>query len=306
MMAGGAIGVMFASACGVSDSPPAPDFSGIWARYAFDFEPPSSGPGPVANMKLALPDGTTDLSASYGDHTNPILKPEAAAIVKRRGETSLSGVNFPDPSNQCAPQAPPFLFAFQPAMQLLQGRDEITILYVFDSQVRRVRMNASHPVPLKPSAMGDSVGFFDGDTLVVDTVGIQLRPTTMADRFGTPQSEGFHLVERYRLIDAAQAKSAAERQQKINGRRIGSRRCQRIAASVHSRGSGVLHRALVGSDHLSARAAGMGGKRLRRESGRAFPGRIGRVAEGRDARLLNGTAERAARRSIGPGTLNQG
>lgn len=220
-VAAGAAIVMLASACGVNDNPPAPDFSGTWARYAFDFEPPPSGPGPVANMRLALPDGSTDLSASYGDYMNPILKAEAAAIVKQRGESSLSGVNFPDASNQCAPQAPPFLFAFQPGMQVLQRGDEIIFVYGFDNQVRRVRMNASHPVPVKPSAMGDSIGFFDGDTLVIDTIGIQLRAYSMVDRFGTPHSEDFHLVERYRLIDVAEAKSAAERQQKANGRRNG-------------------------------------------------------------------------------------
>jgi hypothetical protein len=36
-----------------------------------------------------------------GDHNNPILKPEAAEIVKRFGEISRRGIGFPDPNNQC-------------------------------------------------------------------------------------------------------------------------------------------------------------------------------------------------------------
>jgi hypothetical protein len=66
--------------------------------------------------------------------------------------------------------------------------------------------------------MGDSIGHFEGDTLVVDTVGIKVGPFTVADRFGTPQSEAMHVVERYRLIDAREAKAAADEHERIDGR----------------------------------------------------------------------------------------
>jgi hypothetical protein len=197
---------------------PAPDFSGTWGRRAFHHEQPSYGPGPVANVLPPLPNGMTDISAAIGDYTNPILKAEAATIVKERGELSRSGVNFPDPSNQCAPNAPPFVFAIQLGVQIIQQSDEITFLYNQDDQVRRVRMNASHPTPVKASAMGDSVGHFEGDTLVIDTVGIKVYPSTMVDLWGTPQSESLHVVERYRLIDAREAAALAERHQKASGR----------------------------------------------------------------------------------------
>jgi hypothetical protein len=49
--------------------------------------------------------------------------------------------------------------------------------------------------------MGDAVGRWDGDTLVIDTVGIRVDQYTSIDRFGTPQSDQMHVVERYRLID---------------------------------------------------------------------------------------------------------
>jgi hypothetical protein len=57
------------------------------------FEPPLSGPGPVFN-KSRLPTGESDFDRLVGDYTNPILKPQAAAQVKKQGEISLTGVAF--------------------------------------------------------------------------------------------------------------------------------------------------------------------------------------------------------------------
>jgi len=77
----------------VSDSEAAPaealipDFSGIWAHPALGFGPPLSGPGPIRNMSR-LPSGASNFDRLVGDYSNPILKPEAAAIVKQRGEIS--------------------------------------------------------------------------------------------------------------------------------------------------------------------------------------------------------------------------
>jgi hypothetical protein len=138
--------------------------------------------------------------------------------VKKAGALSAGGRINPDPSNQCATYSPPYIFTIQLGVQLLQRGDEITMLYPQDDQVRRVRMNAAHPAAVIPSAMGDSVGHYEGDTLVIDTVGIKLGRVTMVDRYGTPQSAQLHLVERYRLIDVAAAKAAMDRHEKRAGR----------------------------------------------------------------------------------------
>ena len=79
-----------------------------------------------------------------------------------------------------------------------------------NSNMRYIRMNASHPADLKPTPMGDAVGYWEGDTLVIDTVGIKVDDFTSIDRFGTPQSDQMHVVERYRLIDGATAKARAD------------------------------------------------------------------------------------------------
>lgn len=194
-----------------------PDFSGIWVRNSFDAERMPSGSAPLTNLKR-LKDGTVDGTQLVGDYNNPILKPEAAAIVKQKGEISIKGIAFPDPSNHCAPYTPPYIFTLQLGLMMLQEKDQITILYNQDDQVRRVRMNSAHPEHVTPSAMGDSVGYYLGDSLVIDTVGIKTGPLVMADRYGSPQSEALHLVERYRIVDAAEAKAGADRHEKSAGR----------------------------------------------------------------------------------------
>src|ERR1700675_3267738 len=103
-----------------------PDFSGIWARMTFGAEPPPSGPGPLVNL-MHLPNGASDGGKLVGDYNNPILKHAAAQEVKRQGEISKTGVPFPDPSNQCAPQSPPFILR-QQQIQLLQRPDQVAIL----------------------------------------------------------------------------------------------------------------------------------------------------------------------------------
>jgi hypothetical protein len=50
---------------------------------------------------------------------------------------------------------------------------------------------------------GASIGHYEGDTLIVDTVGIKVAPLSTVDRYGTPHTEALHVVERYRLVDQA-------------------------------------------------------------------------------------------------------
>jgi hypothetical protein len=121
-----------------------PDFSGIWAHPFFPgFELPLSGPGPVTNrlrMRQFLDnDGRPRLLTTkpllvdhpnqlVGDYTNPILKSDAAEIVKKHGELELSGKGHSTPWTECWPSGVPFIFE-NVAMQILQQPDKITILY---------------------------------------------------------------------------------------------------------------------------------------------------------------------------------
>jgi hypothetical protein len=181
-----------------------PDFSGIWSLPSLNaLEPPLSGPGPVRNrsrVRTGPQAGVGDGRQLVGDYTNPILQPWAAEVVKKFGEISLAGQGFPTPRNQCWPEGVPFVFINR-GMQMLQQPGKITILYPFDHQFRQVRMNQSHPAQLTPSWYGDSVGHYEGDELVIDTVGVKIGRFSMIDWFGTPYTEALHLLERYRLLD---------------------------------------------------------------------------------------------------------
>jgi hypothetical protein len=197
-----------------------PDFSGIWAHLTWpDVEPPLVGAGPVTNMSHR--NGVSNNYQLVGDYTNPILKPEAAAAVKRAGEVALSGAPYPTPSNQCWPGGVPFIF-WNIGVQILQQPDKVTILYSNDHEVRRVRMNQTHPARVTPSWYGDSVGHYEGDTLVIDTVGVKIGPFAMVDMYGTPLSPALHVVERYRLLDYEAAKEEEERGERGNFRLRGS------------------------------------------------------------------------------------
>jgi hypothetical protein len=180
-----------------------PDLSGIWGRW-FNFEPPLSGPGPIVS-KLRRPDGTI-IQSVVGDFTNPILRPHAAEVVKKNGELELSGIVIPNPHNQCRPEPTPFALNIQLGMQIIQQMDEVTLLYLSDHQVRHVRMNTPHSAHPVPTWQGESVGHYEGDVLVIDTIGQKVGPLAMVDRFGTPYSAALHVIERYRLIDGATAR----------------------------------------------------------------------------------------------------
>ena len=207
-----------------------PDFSRMWSNtLGPGFSPPASGPGPVLNkarQKAAIDIFGRPLNAAtapivsqggrrVGDYTAPILQPWAAEVVKTHAETELNAGPALNPINQCRPSGVPFAF-YNLGMEMLQKPNSITMLYVFNHEVRQVRLNQIHPAQLTPSWFGDSVGHYEGDALVIDTVGIKTGPLTMVDQFGTPHTPALHVIERYRLIDYEAANRILERGAKEN------------------------------------------------------------------------------------------
>jgi hypothetical protein len=192
-----------------------PDFSGVWWHPSLPgFEPLASGPTSLTNRSRR--NGVSNYDQLVGDYTNPILKQQAAEIVKNFGELSLKGITFPSPANQCWPEPVPYIYK-NFAMLIFQGPDKITIIYDQDHEVRHVRLNEPHPAEVTPSWYGDSVARYEGDTLVIDTVGTKTnRPFAMIDLYGTPYTEKLHVVERYRLLDYEDAKEGLERDAKEN------------------------------------------------------------------------------------------
>jgi len=193
-----------------------PDFSSVWRHASLPgFEPPASGPGPITNLSRL--NGVSNWDQLVGDYHNPILKPHAAEIVKKQGDIALKWITAPTPANQCWPQPVPYIF-WSFGMKMLQEADKVTFLYVDpDHEFRQVRLNQPHPSKVTPSIYGDSVGYYEGDTLVVDTVGVRTeRPFAMVDAYGTPYSDALHVVERYRLLSYEDAKEGLDRDTKEN------------------------------------------------------------------------------------------
>jgi hypothetical protein len=100
-------------------------------------------------------------------------------------------------------------------------------------------MNAFHPALATPSWYGDSVGHYEGDTLMIDTVGIKIGPFSLVDWYGTPYTQALHVVERYRLIEYEAAKEAEERGAKENRRMPFRAGATSLAADPHYKGKAL-------------------------------------------------------------------
>lgn len=112
---------------------------------------------------------------------------------------------------------PPYIWRSM-GMQMLQREREVVILYTVDQYVRRVRIGGTHPQRLTPSWYGDSIGHYEGDTLVIDTVGIKPGRYGMVDNYGTPQTGTLHVIERIRLIDGEAARQGNLKSEREGGR----------------------------------------------------------------------------------------
>src|SRR4051794_11475239 len=187
-----------------------PDMSGEWRHPSLPgLEPLASGPTSLTNLVRRR--GVSNYDRLVGDYKNPILQPWAAEVVRKHGEISKGGVAYPSPANQCWPEPLPYIYK-NFGMRFVQTADKITLIYSEDHEVRWIRMNEPHPEQVPPTWHGDSVGHFEGDTLVVDTIGTRTdRPFGMIDLFGTPFSDKLHVVERYRLLDYEEAKEGLDR-----------------------------------------------------------------------------------------------
>ena len=106
----------------------------------------------------------------------------------------------PDPDANCTLSGVPRLDLGPQPFKILQSPDEVVILYQAFTTFRQV-FTDGRPLPEdpQPSWLGYSVGKWDGDTLVVDTVGFN--DTTWLDNAGTPHSESLHVTERFHRRD---------------------------------------------------------------------------------------------------------
>ena len=145
-----------------------------------------------------MPDGKPNLTGVYNsaggarDAIQPALKPGAEKYKVVRGPTD-AGVYA-----TCMPTGVPLAYFVPYQWEIVQGLDKVVILYEYLHMFRVVPVNGTHPADPDPTWMGDSVGHWDGDTLVVDSVGFNDR-TELPGAFR--HSEALHVVERFRRTD---------------------------------------------------------------------------------------------------------
>src|SRR5215470_61452 len=179
-----------------------------WYAYNRQFIPPASGPGPVL-QDPARPYVTNDEFRVTGrqptqqlaDLNAPILQPWAREVVRKRNEIVLSGKPADPPHASCWPVGVPgfLLRPMTQAMYFVQTPKVVVMILSSKQEVRHVYLTDKHSPSVKLSWYGESIGHYEGDTLVVDTIGIDER--TLVDGFGTPHTKQLHVIERFRLVE---------------------------------------------------------------------------------------------------------
>jgi hypothetical protein len=141
----------------------------------------------------------TVVSFHFGDISNPNLKQWAKDVMKQDNDEIDAGKIQFTANSSCLPSGVPVFDLLAGPFYLLQTPTKVVILEEQGQQVRHIYLNAPHSADVKPSWYGESVGRYEGDTLVVDTIGLSTK--TVVDSFRTPHTEKLHVVERWHLID---------------------------------------------------------------------------------------------------------
>jgi hypothetical protein len=211
----GLIYVALTAGAAAQQKAPTPDFSSNqagWLTFNVDFSIVPGGTSPlhndpahprVSNQEAAR----TGKQPSYfvADLTSAtVLKPWVVERMKKDNAEVLAGKFAFTPHSFCMPAGVPgfHLYGFQP-LYFVQSPRQVIMIYSNDQQVRHVYLDVPHSANLKPSWYGESVGHYEGDTLVVDTIGLNDR--TFVDNFRTPHTEKLHVVERFKLVEGGTA-----------------------------------------------------------------------------------------------------
>ena len=183
-----------------------PDFyvpGGGWSAANVDLLPPISGPGPVGSDPAHLyvaNGGGLQSNFRVADTANPILQPWATEQMRKANEEVLAGKIGLTARSSCRLAGVPGWehFIIEP-IYFIQAPNEILMVFSGDQQVRRVYLDVPHSKNPKPSWYGESVGRYEGDTLVVDTIGFNDK--TFIDNYRTPHTDKLHVVERFHKLN---------------------------------------------------------------------------------------------------------
>jgi hypothetical protein len=187
-----------------------PDFSSNDAAWVFglgDYIAVPGEPSPTRNDPAHPYVSNNEFRARgaqptfrIADLSNANIKPWAKEVMKLENNKALSGGMPYSARASCMPSGvPAFMMAAVEPIHFMQTPKQVTMIFSGDAQIRRIYLDVPHSANLKPSWYGESVGHYEGDTLVVDTIG--LNDKTFIDNYRTPHTAKLHVVERYKLID---------------------------------------------------------------------------------------------------------
>jgi len=153
-----------------------PDFSGVWF--------------------------VREYSRSILPKEDPPFRPETEKLFQQRiyDNSHHDPDKSVDSTERCIPPGVPRTMLQPFPWEVVQAPDRIVIIYEYQAIPRQIFMDGrGHPGDLEPTYMGHSIGKFEGDTLIIDTVG--LNDKTWLDPMGLPHSDVMHVIERLRRVD---------------------------------------------------------------------------------------------------------
>lgn len=175
------IGLLIGFGLALAGAAPAaalPDWNGIWIREgSINFDPTTPGDRP---------------------DTSAYLSPEYAERFKAKLKARAEGKPTGDPTAACLPGGMPRVMNMVYPMEVFIQPKQVTIIAEWASQVRRIFTDGrGHPEDPDPTFMGHSIGHWEGNELVVDTVA--MRPDTVLTQYGMEHSDVTRVKERFRL-----------------------------------------------------------------------------------------------------------
>ena len=183
-----------------------PNFSSAlygWLTIDDDFKPMTEGPRPVRSDPQHPYFGylsNHQPTFRIADLSNPVLTEWAREKMRKTNESAIAG-HYPYTfQSRCMPGGTPNQLSsvFEP-VYFVQSPDIVLMIWQRDHWVRRIYMNVPHSDNPGLSWFGESVGHYEGDELVIDTIGISDK--SYIDDWLTPHSDKLHVIERYRLVN---------------------------------------------------------------------------------------------------------
>jgi hypothetical protein len=171
--------------------------------------PPAGLRGPIRDDPNHPLQGNVDrgpgrqVTLAMGNYADPILKPWAADAMRQSNEEVLTGKRGMPflATSRCYPGSVPGQLLWTTEPFFFFPDPKANVIYMFwerDSLVRRIYLADQHSEQVKPSWFGESIGRYEGNELVVDTVGLK-SGLSYLDMYRTPHSEKLHVTERYKL-----------------------------------------------------------------------------------------------------------